>query len=215
MSNERDTSGEDLLVADTYRELASERVPDRLNDKVLRLAARAGRSRYSRALAWMRPVAWAATITLCLAIVLELTRLPQMEVAPHPVPEAAPERPDKVSMDEFVPQDMGVLREAEDRARAQAGPDQLPVAPRAGPDKFDTEKYLADEVSPVASAAAVANKETLKLDLACPAKEREFAKTWFECIENLRENGLEIRAESEYEAFQRKFPDFVDSQSGK
>lgn len=77
MSNEREHGSEDWL-ADTYRILAKERAPDYLNDKVLRLAAGRG-TRYSRARAWMRPAAWAAVIGLSLAIVLDMTRLTQVE----------------------------------------------------------------------------------------------------------------------------------------
>lgn len=78
MSNERENRGEDRRLADTYKALASEKAPDYLNERVLRMAA-ARRTPYMRARAWMRPVAWAATIGLSLAIVLEVTRLPQVE----------------------------------------------------------------------------------------------------------------------------------------
>ncbi len=77
MNNERDRRSEDRL-SNTYRALAEERAPDYLNEKVLRLASRT-RTRYSRARAWMRPAAWAAVIGLSLAIVLDMTRLPQSE----------------------------------------------------------------------------------------------------------------------------------------
>ena len=76
MSSERDPRSEDRL-ADAYRALAEERAPDYLNEKVLRLAA-GTRTRYSRARAWMRPAAWATVIGLSLAIVLDMTRLPQV-----------------------------------------------------------------------------------------------------------------------------------------
>lgn len=78
MSNERENRDENRRLADTYKALANERAPDYLNERVLRLAA-ARRTPYVRARAWMRPVAWAATIGLSLAIVLEVTRLPQLE----------------------------------------------------------------------------------------------------------------------------------------
>ena len=62
------TAAADEQVSTTYRELASERAPDHLNEKVLRKAAqRAARPPYSRSIMWTRPLAWAATIALCLA----------------------------------------------------------------------------------------------------------------------------------------------------
>jgi len=78
MSNESENRGEERRLSDTYKALANERAPDHLNERVLRLAAER-RTPYMRARAWMRPVAWAATIGLSLAIILEITRLPQVE----------------------------------------------------------------------------------------------------------------------------------------
>jgi len=240
MSNERKNLGEDQLVTDTYRELANERVPERLNEKILRLAANDIRTRYGIAGAWMRPVAWAATIGLCLAIVLELTRLPQTQLEglppvahsvapasapPAPVKRSKPAAPaegraDRVSMDDFAPQATSVLREAENMARAQAGPDPAPIAVRAEPDELSAEQDLAEEnladnARAVASFAAASEKKELGSDLACDAKVRESAETWFACIESLRKNGPEIVADREYEEFQRIFPDFVESPAGK
>ena len=253
MSNERKDRAEDGLVAETYRALAQERAPDRLNKKILRMAARQGRTPYSRARAWMRPAAWAATIALSLAIVLELTRLPQVE--PESADIAAPrqelketldgvteprtpgtERPDSVSMDTFAPKDMAVLRDAENRARAQAGPDRVPSAPRADAGAAATEDVPASKVSPeqdpdeqffnrqvsekqaadtrisaAPSLAVAAEKKALKSQFACPAKSRESPESWLACIEQLRESGQEKLADSEYDEFRRIFPDFVDS----
>jgi hypothetical protein len=258
MSNEREDRVEDARVAESYRTLAQERAPDHLSKKVLRMAARQGRTPYSRARAWMRPAAWAATIALSLAIVLELTRLPEVEpelvdiATPRQAPREttggvaeprtpAAERADSVSMDTFAPKDMSVLREAENRARAQAGPDQLPSAPRADAgaapavdiaarqvsvgqdrreqfsDQQDANEPAADKrISAAASLAVVASDEkALELQLACPAKLRESARSWFACIQQLRDSGQEELADSEYEEFRRIFPDFVDSGADK
>lgn len=77
MNDERDRTAADQLVSDTYREVANERAPRALNDKVLRMAAAAKPAHSLIPGPWMKPVAWAATIGLSLAIVLELTELPQ------------------------------------------------------------------------------------------------------------------------------------------
>jgi len=273
MSNERKNRGEDLLVADTYKALAQERVPDHLNKRMLRMAAREGRTPYSRARAWMRPAAWAATVGLSLALVLELTRLPQIE--PDSVNIAVPEqeladkndgvakqtRPaaesaDRVTMDTFAPKDMDVVRKAENRARAEAGPSPAPVTPRAGIDgalgesvpvksvsadedipassdmaerdtveRASTERpsierpsaegRLAEPVPAAASFALADKKKTLESGFACSAKERESAESWLACITQLRENGREDLADSEYDEFQRIFPDFADTEADR
>lgn len=120
MSNERNESGNDARVTDAYRQLANERTPPHLDDKVLRMAAREGRTRYSLLRAWMRPAAWAATIGLSLAIMLELTLFSglQQDIAEAPTASAG----------ELAPRNVSIVREAEELARVQSGPDQ----PEAG-----------------------------------------------------------------------------------
>ena len=279
MSNERKKPGQDTLVAETYKSVARERVPEQLNERVLRLAADAGRNRYARARAWMRPAAWAATIGLSLAIVLQLTQLPQIESVPvgitssdqiavpgdaandedivrediaaaEQAPSSEPpavrddaqrsrpatpaaERQGREAMDQFAPKDMSVLREAENRARLQAGPDQ-PAAATAAETKQDlaeideveveAEEMIVNEVvldeevaaEPVAgfaasrSLAATVDKKEAAADSSCPAGTQENAHSWYRCIEDLRARGLDELANSEYEHFRRIFPDFVD-----
>ncbi len=85
MTKERshpDTDGvTDPLVSRTYRESASERVPDALDRAVLQQAKQDSSKPYSRSIIWLRPMAWAATIGLSLAIVIELANLPQPDSA--------------------------------------------------------------------------------------------------------------------------------------
>jgi hypothetical protein len=91
----------DPLVSRTYRESATERAPNALNQAVLRQAAQNASNRYSRSVIWMRPMAWAATIGLCLAIVIELANLPQ----PDPAMRVAPaEEAQLDSIDTIAPQ---------------------------------------------------------------------------------------------------------------
>ncbi len=73
MSNDRD---QDEQVSAAYQSMARERTPEHLDQKVLRMAkANAERPQYSRWIAWSRPLAWAATVALCLAITLEVTQV--------------------------------------------------------------------------------------------------------------------------------------------
>lgn len=279
MSNERKDPGQDQLVAETYRAVARERVPDNLNERVLRLAADAGRTRYARARAWMRPAAWAATVGLSLAIVLELTQLPQIESIPvgitssdqstvpveavsdediaTEVPEQAPspeptgdrddaqysrpaapaaKRQDREAMQQFAPKDISVLREAENRARLQAGPDQPSAATVAEgvqdlaeiddaavqavavKEAVPDEETVAEPVAEFAAArslAAVMEKKEAAAAPSCPSETRENAESWYRCIEELRDRGLDELADSEYENFRRIFPVFVDPGTDK
>ena len=82
MTDKRPNQESDPLVSRLYRESAQETAPPALNDAVLaeaRRAANDGRSKYSRSIAWLRPMAWAATLGLSLAIVLELSMTPGMD----------------------------------------------------------------------------------------------------------------------------------------
>ena len=97
MTDERDKSAPvvDEAVSRTYREIADEKTPERLDRAILAEAARAARPRYARSRAWTRPLAWAATIALSVAIVLELTQVPAPEDAAFEL--AAPDFDDAVS----------------------------------------------------------------------------------------------------------------------
>ena len=78
MSNEPENRYQDQGVTEAYRALANERAPDHLTEHVLKIAADV-RTPYARARAWMRPAAWAATVGLSLAIVLQLTQFPSSD----------------------------------------------------------------------------------------------------------------------------------------
>jgi len=78
----------DSLVTQTYRDSATETAPASLNETVLRQAKAGGGRGYSRSILWLRPMAWAATIGLCLAIVVELSGVPQPEPGMFEVPES-------------------------------------------------------------------------------------------------------------------------------
>ena len=128
MSKERKNLAADRLVADTYKALAREQAPEHLNEKVLRLAS-GRRSRYSLTRAWTRPVAWAATIGLSLALVLELNRLPQIE--PEPAAVSASDR-DSVPGLVAAPDKDGATQEGTAAARTQT-PASLPAVDSATP----------------------------------------------------------------------------------
>lgn len=80
MTTERDTpqatAETDALVTQTYRDVADERAPDHLDRAVLKEAASAARPSYSRLRSWTRPMAWAATVMLSVALVLEVSKVP-------------------------------------------------------------------------------------------------------------------------------------------
>jgi len=200
----------DELVAETYRELGAEKVPERLNQSILQLAAGgSGRSPARNILfaAWMKPVAWAATIGLSLAIVLELTQVPTVAVRTDTVPAAERVR------EEAVLQDTDQLKKTENRARLQSGPNRQLISE----DKLEHSAGTHDDVAVFSRKtkgkvnAAAAPAPALVSDLflleqadiadSCDAAVRLSRESWLECIENLRRSGSEEAADREYEAF--------------
>ena len=71
----------DPRVSAAYREMADERPPEHLDHVILNAARAAARPRWNKAIAWLRPAAWVATIGVCLAIVIEISLLPDQESA--------------------------------------------------------------------------------------------------------------------------------------
>ena len=149
MSNDRP---QDDRVSTTYRSLANERTPQHLDDKILQMAAaKAQQPRYSRWMAWSRPLAWAATITLCLAITLELTREPSLE------PGAT--MPEEVTASPVAANDAPVADYAP-AAAAPAAAESAAIAPR--PDELRERetsdafaKSMASEKTALARSAAM------------------------------------------------------------
>jgi hypothetical protein len=75
----------DPRVSDAYREIAGEETPVELDRKVLAMAAAEVRAANGFPRTWFRPLAWAATIALSFAFVLEMS---QVDDAPAPLADA-------------------------------------------------------------------------------------------------------------------------------
>ncbi len=245
MTNE--SNHNDPGVSATYRNLARETTPPELDRKILSMAATGSRSRYGLARAWIRPVAWAATIGLSLAFVLEMSQLrdapmQQMETSSEPagsveilkevvIQDEAPARTstpaakqtalspvaaspatddpapqvetellrDKASLSvEFEADDMSMLQEAEEQARARVGSAQAPVE--------------AIEAARFDAAISLEKKEKSE---ACDAQARTSGETWYACIEDLRRNGAPVAADTELEALRIEFPEFEEPGQNK
>lgn len=231
-----DRPGDGLVdpeVSALYRELATERTPERLDRAVLKAAAvRPAPKPWPR---WTRPAAWAATIGLSLAIVLEQTVLN----APSPV---------------FDPTASGDLTEAPLQDRAG---DTTPLFDRPAPaaparresaeKKFSMPSSTAAPTSgqmPAISSESLAAPDTGMLQEAeerarlhqdtnlpagaarlrsvvsgdaeanlansfCGPEARASAKSWLACILDLERRELNDRARIEREALAQAFPDFV------
>jgi hypothetical protein len=152
MSNERDipeTGRDDRLVSMTYREVADERAPEALNQSILQQAAAAAKPRYARNMSWMRPMAWAATIGLSLAIVLEVTQVQQPEGA-YDISADAVSSPAEES------------RQRED-ARSAGALEEVVVEANAARKKESAFPVQTESGAPAASVVPVANQPAPEL----------------------------------------------------
>ncbi len=214
MNDERDITEMQRLVSETYHSAATEQTPKHLNEKVLRMAAgepatRQQRFGHSGAASWLRPAAWAATISLSLAIVLEITQDPAPQIAQTVVSTEAPTA-DAVA---------GRLEEAIVEVNAPAEKPRLNKmqAPAALSAERETENMARQRTDPklqnktlgIAAMAAPAEKKEFDAAHECDSETRETADSWFACIRILRATGLTAEAESEYDEFVLQFPDFA------
>lgn len=205
------TDTDDRRISDTYRDLANERSPADLDRKILTMAAGESRTRYGLTRAWIRPVAWAATIGLSLAFILEMSQLNDVP-APAESSTAAPAsmpassrlesavqpdsiRSDAASSDTLTAEDTNHLREAEEQAPMRAGGARATKAMVEEPAAADLQK-----ASSLESKARPAPH--------CDDAARRSADSWYQCILRLREEGLAAEAASELEALRNAFPAF-------
>ena len=165
-------------VSAAYRDLANESPPPALDRRILAAAGRQPQRRYGVVRAWIRPVAWAATIGLCLAILLEFTVFTDAPPKPEPRPAAA------APPTERARRDADVMRAKQEDAVRQSAPQQHAPA---------TARVVSRDV-----AAAP----------ACDHAARMTAQSWFDCIEALRDEGRDEDAAAELSALRAAFPDF-------
>jgi hypothetical protein len=184
----------DALVTRTYREVADQCVPERLNRAILKEATNAARPRYSRLITWTRPMAWAATVMLSVALVLEVTQAPTPEAV---ILESGPNIPEVatpqiapaaiVSADKFKLEDAEMLQRAEGMAEIQSGSNQ--------------DVHQAASVAASRSLAVAATAVCSDDAIADPA-------TWLECIESLEKAGLIEAANQQRQLLMSTFPGF-------
>ncbi len=207
-------------LTEAYRDLATESTSADLDDKVLQMAARETRSRYGIARAWVRPVAWAATIGLSLAIVLEVWQVipPAAEPESAALSEVATE-PLSADDSPATPPGGGA---AEELGAAQQAPRELPAAKVSRSVELeDADAFAAKDIRILEEAEMQARQRAGEPGIAafsaisseageahCDEAARETAESWYECIEALREAGEMEFADSELAALALAFPDF-------
>lgn len=204
MTTERDKEAIDELVSQTYREHSVEQAPERLNQEILSMAAdnasRGSRTNFLFA-AWTKPLAWAATIGISLAVVLELSQVPGSSVdIAAPAAESIRE--------EFARQRTDVLDEARKQASQESGQNQnASLADEVTLQDADVAIIgKQNEFSKLVRPVPAAEKTQSDVERPCDAITRESAEDWLRCIEELREAGAVDAANRESEAYFLEYP---------
>jgi len=194
MTNDRDNMTTDPSVSATYRQLADEKAPASLDEKILHRAAAAPRVDSGIGRAWMKPVAWAATVGLSLAIVLEMTQLPQAPLDVNVVAPPAPteERP-------------ALAPASPEPAAAKESRNTKPTRHRSETGAIEESKARPMVPVPAPETTQTTAPEPPAL---CPEAVREVAEDWYRCIEAQKNGVPAARITAELEEFHKRFPDF-------
>ncbi len=225
-------------LTEAYRDLATETTPADLDDRVLQMAARETRSRYGIARAWVRPVAWAATIGLSLAIVLEVMQvIPPASEPESEAPDAAvlerPEPASAIRQDAAeMPSTVGTTMNkapanpgggaAEELGARRLAPQDLPEANQERAAELDdADAFAAKDMRILEDAEMQARERAGEAPAVlwgvaeravavahCDETARATAESWYECIEKLREAGEEEFATIELDALRQAYPEF-------
>ena len=225
----------DSLVTRTYKEVASELTPEHLNKAVMKQAADAARPRYLRSVSWTRPMAWVATITLCVALVLEVTNAPVPEIsdvvlpsgrldASPPASSAAPasklNRPDPVKA-EALPEAMQEAEVPAERKRtAKMNKDlrQQVAAKPASAEEFsmkdDDMLRRAKEIAPLQTSDISESDQELgataiaagSAEPSCSETDVAKPDTWLLCIQKLEDTGRMTEANEQRALYNAAYP---------
>ena len=235
MSEQRPDTENDPRVTRAYREAATETTPAAIDEAVLQQARQAlsgnGWQRYAKSIHWLRPMAWAATIGLSLAIVLELTMSPPIETElmlqqelPAAAPADMPLAPRRDADDRELPSAATVDDERALAPRQQA--DELPKskaadAPALASDaevkqelerliryREEAESRSADRAFAAEDVAASEPSAAYAIAVPCSEDETALPESWLACIERLDEQGRHGDARRERERLAKAFPDF-------
>jgi hypothetical protein len=222
MSDKRINSDEpgDPRVSAAYREMADERPPEHLDHVILNAARSTAEPRWNKAVAWLRPAAWVATIGVCLAIIIEISLLPDPEPAdfdsavPAAVPPAATSPAAVDRLEKAAPRDAepAAAKSVQKPARlpSEYSPgrsDEAEVPNRVR--ELRQQEALQEDTAPstlLRGAPATSLAEEAVTERYCDETATADPNTWLECILELERQGLHEAARLERERLALTFP---------
>ena len=216
MSDKRINSDEpgDPRVSAAYRQMADERTPEHLDHVILNAARSAARPRWNRARQWLRPLAWVATIGVCLAIVIEISLLPDPEPAGFDsgTPAATPPAATRLEKTTGRTAEPAAAQSVQKPARVPSAapgvrPDEAGAADRVR--ELQRQEVLDEDMAPATflrSAPAPSVAEDAATERFCDETATADPNSWLECILELERQGLHEAARLERDRLARAFP---------
>lgn len=225
-----ESNDNDPRVSEAYRSFSTETTPKELDREILSMAAGSSRSRYGLARAWIRPVAWAATIGLSLAFVLEMTQVRDAQ-APYSNADVAEPLEERIANDPAPAPAQISVPAAKQASSPPAATEPMPQAEAELPmgRASVSEDFEADEMTMLRDAdeqararsgseqastaanltfdAAMTLEKKEKID-HCDTDVRSSAETWHACVVELRDQGLSDAADEELQSLLAEFPGF-------
>lgn len=216
-------------VSSAYRATAVEITPTRLDEKILREAARetSADAPSFRFISWLRPVTFVATAGLCVALLLPFTQTENYDspsgmpvemhaISPGPAADTSLTAPPSVNRESIEP--------AGNPAGAEPGPASAGGSISDADDFRRAASDTAGQVRAVESAAdatlqemprdlsqeaSVERKsETGFSDRRCTEEQRQDADEWWSCIRTLRATGLDTQAQIEAKDLRNTYPSY-------
>ena len=232
-----ETNGNDPRVSDAYREMAGETTSPELDRKILAMATAEARAAPGVPRTWFRPLAWAATIALSFALVLEIMQVEDtgilrtdadlvevLEQSPRPAAAAAEKQKNEALVKQQLNKrssDVPAAGKAaiaptepeastRDAAVDTPTPESASVASDFEQDNLGLvrEAEEQDRLRSEPARAFSALGETKELTDRCSQEDRGSAETWYECVKAMQDAGRAEAAEQEFEALLAEFPDF-------
>ena len=220
-----EANNNDSRVSKTYRNIATETTPPELDETILKIAAGNAPTRYGVARGWLRPLAWAATIGLSLAFILEISQYQNIPAVSDPLTEKVQQRAMSDDM-AVAPGDADVVSRklnkhtgvsAPAKAQAARAESAAPAAIGSAPKKqgfpSDSEgvvREIQEQVGMRASQARLTASPAEKRELTqhCDDDARTTAESWYACVEELKDEGMTDAATRELDALLIEFPGF-------
>ena len=186
-------AGMDSRLTAAYRDLADEASPPHLDSRILDAAARATRPALSSIWrdGWFRPVAFAATFGLSLALILQFSDSGLIgPPAQGPELNGSYVEPGDNPMRDAAAVTAERIRQLEAETTAPSPEPSMPAA----------------SMSPTTSSGDLNSR--LDADDRCSEAQRADTGSWWRCIEDLEQRGLSGAAEAELRALLAAHPGF-------